>query len=58
MGFPFQQSLIAQVAQLVEQDTENVWVVGSNLTLGDSFDFGEDIKQAALLIHARVTRYT
>lgn len=38
---------------MVEQNTENVWVVGSNPILGNSFDFGEDIKLATLLIHAR-----
>ena len=40
---------------MVEQNTENVWVIGSNPILGKSFDFGEDIKQAALIIHARET---
>ncbi len=30
------------------QNTENVWVVGSNPILGNSFDFGEDIKQYML----------
>lgn len=45
--------LYAQVAQLVEQNIENVWVIGSNPILGISFDFGEDRKRAALIIHAR-----
>lgn len=43
----------AQVAQLVEQNIENVWVIGLNPILGTSFDFGEDRKRAALIIHAR-----
>ena len=29
------------------------WVIGLNPILGTSFDFGEDIKRAALIIHAR-----
>jgi hypothetical protein len=40
---------------MVEQNTENVWVIGSNPILGNSFDFGEDIKRAALIIHAKGT---
>ena len=40
---------------MVEQNTENVSVIGSNPILGNSFDFGEDIKQAALIIHAKGT---
>ena len=42
---------------MVEQNTENVWVIGSNPILGNSFDFGEDRKRAALIKHARETKH-
>lgn len=38
---------------MVEQNTENVWVIGSSPILGGSFGFGESIKRAVLIIHAR-----
>ena len=37
----------------MEQNIENVEVASSILALGNSFDFGDNIKRAALLIHAR-----
>ena len=42
---------------MVEQDTENVWVIGSSPILGDSFGFGEDRKRVALIIHAKGADY-
>lgn len=41
------------MAQGGEQNTENVWVIGSSPILGRSFGFGESIKLAVLIIHAR-----
>lgn len=38
---------------MVEQNTEDVWVIGSSPILGNSFGFGENIKRAVLIIHAR-----
>lgn len=37
----------------MEQNIENVEVTSSILVLSDSFDFGDNIKRAAPIIHAR-----
>ena len=55
MTLDFRKQIRGTSSSMVEQNTENVWVIGSNPILGKSFDFGEDIKQAALIIHARET---